>query len=217
MTKVLAILTDGFEEIEAVAPIDLLRRAGVEVTIAGLTPRENREGAAESLAITGRCGMTLQAECTLAAALAEEGSGYDCLLLPGGPGVKTLRASPVVLAAVRRQHAAGRLVAAICAAPLVLLDAGLLGERRPEQQRGPRYTAHGSVVDELPELLANEAVVVDAGDTSSTSRTGGPIVTSRGAGTALEFGLALVEQLVGHARAEQIAREIHMKDYALTK
>jgi len=203
MAKVLAILTDGFEEIEAVAPIDLLRRAGVEVTLAVLTPRETGERGTESLTITGRCGMGLQAECTLAAALAGNKGGYDCVLLPGGPGVKTLRESAVVLDLVRQQHASGRLVAAICAAPLVLLDAGVLG--------GRRYTAHGSVVDELPEILPNEAVVVDE------NSAGGPVITSRGAGTALEFGLVLVERLAGRTRAEQVAREIHAKNYPLTK
>jgi len=214
MTKVLAILTDGFEEIEAVAPIDLLRRAEVEVTLAALTPRETGESAAESLAVTGRCGMVLQAECPLAAALAEGEGHYDCLLLPGGPGVKTLRSNALVLDAVRQQHAAGRLVAAICAAPLVLLDAGILDGRRPVGERGRRYTAHGSVVDELPEILVNEAVVVDEG---ATGEAKGPIVTSRGAGTALEFGLVLVEQLAGRARAEKISKEIHMTHYGLTK
>jgi len=206
MPKVLAILTDGFEEIETVAPIDLLRRAEVEVTIAALTPREIGKSEAESLAVTGRCGMVLQAECTLAAALAEGEGHYDCVFLPGGPGVKTLRSNALVLDAVRQQHAAGRLVAAICAAPLVLLDAGILG--------GQRYTAHGSVVDELPEILANEAVVVDEG---ATGEAKGPIVTSRGAGTALEFALVLVEQLAGRARADQVSREIHMTHYGLTK
>jgi len=209
MIKVLAILTDGFEEIEAVAPIDLLRRAGVEVTLAALAPRDGVETEAESLVVTGRCGMVLQAECTLATALAESENGYDCVLLPGGPGVKTLRASAVVLDVVRRQHAAGRLVAAICAAPLVLLDAGILG--------GRHYTAHGSVADELPEILANDAVIVDEGGANPASGTGGPIVTSRGAGTALRFGLVLVERLAGRARAEKIAYEIHMTAYALTK
>jgi len=205
MAKVLAILTDGFEEIEAVAPIDLLRRAGIEVTIAALTARETGENEAQSLSATGRCGMVFRAECTLATALSRENAEapYDCLLLPGGPGVKTLRTSPLVIDAVRQHHAAGRLVAAICAAPLVLLDAGIL--------RGRRYTAHGSVVDELPELLANEAVVMNE------SGAGGPVVTSRGAGTALEFGLVLVEHLAGRARAEQIFREIHMTYGALSK
>jgi len=211
MPKVLAILTDGFEEIEAVAPIDLLRRAEVEVTLAALTPTEIGKSEAESLAVTGRCGMVLQAECTLAAALAEGEveTHYDCVFLPGGPGVKTLRSNALVLDAVRRQHAAGRLVAAICAAPLVLLDAGIL--------RGRRYTAHGSVADELPEILVNEAVVIDESRADSTNGRGGPVVTSRGAGTALEFGLVLVAQLAGRARAAQVSREIHMTYDAVTK
>jgi len=209
MTKVLAILTDGFEEIEAVAPIDLLRRAGVEVTLAALMPRDGVETGAESFVVTGRCGLRLQAECTLADALANGENYYDCVLLPGGPGVKTLRANEGVLDAVRRLHASGRLIAAICAAPLVLRDAGILD--------GRRYTAHGSVADELPEILANDAVVVDEDGANAASSTGGPIVTSRGAGTALEFGLVLVERLAGRACAEKIAGEIHMTPCALTK
>ncbi|WP_068712425.1 DJ-1 family glyoxalase III [Cephaloticoccus capnophilus] len=209
MAKVLAILTDGFEEIEAVAPIDLLRRAGVEVTIAAVTARETRERGAESLAVTGRCGMVLQAECLLAEALAAGKTPYDCVFLPGGPGVKTLRASALVLDTLRQHHASGRVLAAICAAPLVLLDAGIL--------QGRRYTAHGSVVDELPEILANEAVVVDEGGASDTGAAGSPIVTSRGAGTALEFGLVLVEQLAGRTCAERVAREIHFGHCTPTK
>jgi len=92
-------------------------------------------------------------------------------------------------------------VAAICAAPLVLLDAGILA--------GRRYTAHGSVVDELPETLSNEAVVVDAGGTAGGFSLGGAIVTSRGAGTALAFGLKLVELLRGKTEAMRIATDIH--------
>jgi len=181
MPKVLAILVDGFEEIEAVTPIDLLRRAGVEVTIATLgAPRT----------VTGRCGIALQGECSLGDALSREPGGYDCLLLPGGPGVNTLRESTEVIKTVNQQHAAGRLVAAICAAPLVLLEAGIL--------EGRRYTAHGSVVEELPNILPDEAVVVD-----------GNIVTSRGAGTALQFGLTLAELIVGTDGSQRIAGEIH--------
>lgn len=177
MPTVLAILAEGFEEIEATTPIDLLRRAGAEVTVAAL---------AEGIHVTGRSGLTMHADTTLTA-VAER--AFDCVFLPGGPGVKHLRADPRVLPLVRRQHAAGRWLVAICAAPTVLHDAGLLN--------GRRYTAHFSVAAELPALLADERVVVD-----------GRIITSRGAGTALDFGLAVVAVLFSPERAAEISRSV---------
>ncbi len=177
MPSVLTLLAEGFEEIEAVTPIDLLRRAGADVTLAALS---------DNLAVTGRSGLTLQAQTTLAAV---EKRSFDAVFLPGGPGVKHLRADPRVRALVLRQAEAGRWLAAICAAPTVLHDAGLL--------HGRRFTAHFSVAAELPELLAAERVVID-----------GHLLTSRGAGTALDFGLALIEQLFSAAKSDEIARSI---------
>ena len=90
---------------------------------------------------------------------------------------------------VERHAAAGRPLAAICAAPTVLNASGLL--------EGRRYTAHFSVADELPRLIADQRVVAD-----------GNILTSRGAGTALDFGLLLVEKLVSAEKAGEVARSI---------
>src|SRR4051812_3096526 len=140
MPTVLAILAEGFEEIEATSPIDLLRRAGANVTVAAL---------GEGIHVTGRTGLTMHADTTLAVVEARD---FDCVFLPGGPGVKHLRADPRVRALVARQHVAGRWLAAICAAPTVLQDAGLL--------TGRRYTAHFSVAAELPNILADERVAV---------------------------------------------------------
>lgn len=177
MPAVLAILAEGFEEIEAIAPIDLLRRAGAEVTVAAL---------AEGIHVTGRSGITVHADTTLAALDAKD---FDCVFLPGGPGVKHLRADPRVRALVLRQHSAARWIAAICAAPTVLHDAGVLA--------GRNYTAHFSVAAELPGIIANERVVAD-----------GHILTSRGAGTALDFGLLLIAKLLSPERAHEVARSI---------
>lgn len=177
MPAVIVILPEGFEELETVAPVDVLRRAGVEVTLASL---EN------TLFVTGRNGIALKPDTTLAALGAFTA---DLLLLPGGPGVKHLRAHPAVRQALLRHAGAERWIAAICAAPLVLHDAGLL--------TGRRYTAHPSVADDLPSRLPDERVVVD-----------GLIVTSRGAGTALEFGLKLVELLQGPEKSAEIASAI---------
>src|SRR5512147_304700 len=175
--RVLCLLIDGFEEIETVAPIDLLRRAGAEVAIASVS--------GDSL-VTGRCGMTLHADVTLAEIASET---FDLLLIPGGPGVKALRADGRPASLAKAFFDAGKPVAAICAAPTVLADAGLLSDRR--------FTAHYSVQEELPRALGAERVVED-----------GLLVTSRGAGTAVEFGLALVRRLFGEARAQEIARAI---------
>jgi protein deglycase len=177
MPTVLALLAEGFEEIEAVTPIDLLRRAGAEVTIAAL---------AEGIHVTGRCGLTMHADTSLTAASVRE---FDCIFLPGGPGVKHLRADPRVVPLLRKHDAAGRWLAAICAAPTVLHDAGLLG--------GRRYTAHFSVSAELADILEQERVVVD-----------GRIITSRGAGTALVFGLELVKALFSPEKAAEIGRSV---------
>jgi 4-methyl-5(b-hydroxyethyl)-thiazole monophosphate biosynthesis len=177
MPSVLVILADGFEEIEAVAPIDLLRRGGVEVVTASLP--DNRH-------VTGRSGITTHADV----ALSEAGDSLrDMIFLPGGAGVKNLRADPRVVPLVKRYAEAGKWVAAICAAPTVLHDAGLLA--------GRRYTAHFSVASELPHILADERVVDD-----------GRITTSRGAGTAVEFGLHLVALLVSDAKAADIGKAI---------
>lgn len=177
MPTVLVLLADGFEEVETVTPVDVLRRAGAEVTLAALAP---------GIHVTGRSGVTLHADTPLGAV---ETRDFDCLFIPGGPGVKMLRADPRVRPIVLRHAQSDRWIAAICAAPTVLHDAGLLENRR--------YTAHFSVANELPAIPADERVVVD-----------GKLVTSRGAGTALDFGLMLVEKLFSPEKSAEVARSI---------
>lgn len=176
--RVLCLLATGFEEIETVAPVDLLRRAGAEVVIASV---------GEHLEVTGRCGMVLRADAILAAVL---GQKFDLLFLPGGPGVKELRADGRAARLAKEYSEAGKPVAAICAAPTVLHDAGLLA--------GRRFTSHFGVRDELKETRCDtERVVEDGG-----------IITSRGAGTAVEFGLTLVRRLFGPDKEREIAASI---------
>jgi len=177
MPSVLVPLPSDFEELEAVAPIDLLRRAGAEVVIASLS---------EQLSVTGRNGIRLVADTTLSAALERN---FDCLLLPGGPGVKHLRADSRVIELVRRQARDGHWIAAICAAPTVLKDAGLIP--------GIRFAAHPSVAAELPGLISDHRVVRD-----------GRIITSRGAGTAIDFGLEVVSALYGEPIAQSVSASI---------
>jgi len=158
-----------------VTPVDLLRRADVEVVIASL----HRKTA------VGRCGIRVEADAAL---VGLDPKKFDLLLIPGGPGVANLRKDGRPATLAREFVAAGKPVAAICAAPLVLMDAGLL--------EGRRFSAHQSVRNALPAAL-DERVVVD-----------GNLVTSRGAGTAMDFGLALVALLAGQAAAERVAAEI---------
>jgi 4-methyl-5(b-hydroxyethyl)-thiazole monophosphate biosynthesis len=175
--RVLCLLGTGFEEIETIAPIDLLRRAGVEVVVASVS--------GERL-VTGRSNVAIQADESLASV---ESQAFDLLLIPGGPGVKGLRADGRAARLARAYADAGKPVAAICAAPTVLADAGLL--------TGRRFTAHSSVHAELRGVLAGERVVED-----------GLLVTSRGAGMAVEFGLALVRRLCGAAAADKVESAI---------
>ena len=177
MATVLVILADGFEEIEAFAPVDLLRRAGIEVTVASLS--ENRHA-------TGRSGITAHADATLGAV---HGKLFDLLFLPGGPGVKNLRADSRVRETVLEHHRADRWLAAICAAPTVLHDCGLLA--------GRRFTSHPSVAAELPTPRSEERIVTDS-----------KLTTSRGAGTAVDFGLHLVGLLTSEATAQEIGKAI---------
>jgi len=173
----LVVVFTGVEEIEAVTPIDLLRRAGVTVTVASLGPERR---------VTGRCNITLEADTDLTGGLDWQ---YDAVILPGGPGVKHLRATPAIIELVERQAAAGRLVAAICAAPTVLKDAGVL--------LGRKHTAHPSVAPELPDMLKSKAVVRE-----------GNVITSRGAGTAIPFALEIIRALLSDEEAEHVATAI---------
>ena len=173
--RVLCIVTDGFEEIEMITPVDLLRRAEVEVVIASLGGGT----------ITGRCGVKVVSDVPLWDVDADE---FDLLFIPGGPGVKALRADGRAALLARQFHDAGKNVAAICAAPLVLHDADLL--------EGRRFTAHDSTWEELP-AAENERVIEDDF-----------LITSRGAGTALDFGLALVGLLAGKKAVSAVSSAI---------
>lgn len=174
--RALILLHPGFEEIEAITPIDLLSRANVAVVQAAV---------GEDLLVAGRSGITVKATHSLEV-VAEE--TFDAVILPGGPGIQQLRKHPLICELFQRQNSADRLIGCICAAPLLLLDAGLLS--------GIRYTCYPGVKDELPEAI-DDPVVQD-----------GVIVTSRGAGTATEFGLSLICALKDKATADKIAESI---------
>ncbi len=175
MKQVICLLANGFEEIEAITPIDLLRRAGVGVTTASLSEKW----------LTGRSGIRIEADAFLNDLTIED---YDLLLIPGGPGVAEMRRDPRCAELAARFHESGLAIAAICAAPLLLHDAGLLA--------GRKFSAHSLTNAELPGALAERVTVDDK------------LITSRGAGTSLDFSLALIAYLVGENAASDIAASI---------
>jgi len=168
-------VADGTEEIEAVVIIDVLRRAGIDVTVASVMDR---------LQVTASRGVMLTAEKAISACVEET---YDLVALPGGiPGARHLAASPPLGKILDRQRRSGRLYGAICAAPAVVLrPLGLI--------EGLRATCHPAFRDELPGW-EDRRVVID-----------GSCVTSQGPGTAVEFALSLVALLLGEAKAAEVA------------
>ncbi|CAK0741684.1 protein deglycase [Gammaproteobacteria bacterium] len=181
MPSVLIPLASGFEELEAITLIDLLRRAGIEVLTAGLAPGEVRASH----------GTVHVPDIDLDSALTRE---YDMVVLPGGlPGSDHLAEDPRVVALVKKMSAAGQFTAAICAAPRVLVKAGILA--------GKRITAYPGCIDPktLPKItLLSEAVVRD-----------GTVITSRGPGTAMDFALTLIEALTNFAVRKQVEEDLY--------
>jgi len=175
MVRVLVPLAEGFEEIEAISVIDILRRADIEVVTAGLT-----EGLAE-----GSHKVKVLPDTSLERI---DWQDFDALVLPGGaPGFVNLGNDQRILDMAKEMDRAGRCVAAICAAPSVLIKAGVLQGRRATIS--PSGAAQVKACADFKE----DRVVVDRN-----------LVTSRAPGTALEFALRLVEQLAGREKMEQI-------------
>lgn len=177
MKTALVILAEGFEEIEAIAVIDILRRAGVDCTIAAQH---------DGKFVTGKTGIQVVADELFPAVRDQT---FDLLVLPGGPGARHLRKDPNILEMVRKQVEEKRLTGAICAAPIVLHEAGVL--------EGRKYTAHFCAKSELTEIMEDQEVVWDEN-----------IATSQGAGTAISFALSLVERLFDSEKADKIRKAI---------
>ncbi len=176
MANVLIPLAQGCEELEAVTLIDLLRRAGIRVVTAGLDEHPVR----------GSRGTVLAPDTTLDQALHQ---AFDMIALPGGqPGANNLNADARIHTLLKKMAAQNQYTAAICAAPLVLANAGLL--------HGKHATSFPGVLDKmnLPDVtLVTAAVVQD-----------GKVITSRGPGTAMDFALTLIDVLVGRAKRDEV-------------
>lgn len=177
MTETILVpLAPGFEEIEAVTVIDVLRRAELDVFVAGLAPGP----------VTGSHGITLATDGELGAV---DPASLAMMVLPGGlPGATNLMEDERVLALLTELAGSQRSIAAICAAPIVLGRAGLL--------EGLEATCYPGFEDRLGGASAVQRRVVRSGR----------VVTSRGPGTALEFALELVAELAGRERAEELER-----------
>jgi len=177
MPTALVPLFEEFEEIEAITIIDILRRGEVEVVTAGL----------ESVVVDGAHNITIMADLLLENVLTRE---FDAIILAGGAGTFRLKADQRLIEILQTHAGAGKLTAAICAAPMVLSAAGLLKHKQ--------VTSYPSVQDQLEAgAYLTIPVVVD-----------GNIVTSRGAGTAMAFALKLLELLQGEAIATEVAQKI---------
>lgn len=174
MHKVLVLLAQGCEEIEAVTVIDILRRAGIEVASAGL----------DDLPVLASRGVMLLPDTTLDLALHQS---FDMVVLPGGqPGTDNLKADKRLIALLQQMAQQGKYVAAICAAPSVLAAAGLLD--------GRKATCYPTCLDGFPKVNLQTAAVVEDGK----------LITSRGPGTAMDFALTLVERLAGKIKRQEV-------------
>ena len=176
---VYVLLGTGFEEIEALTPVDLLRRAGVEVKTVGLNGR----------IIYGSHAIGVEADMTVDEL---EVGDAEMIVLPGGlGGVASIRGCQKALEAVRAVYEMDKYVAAICAGPTVLAELGLL--------TGVKATCYPG---QIPNM--KDATVVE----NAACITDGKIITGTSAGTATPFALALIEALKGSAEARRIADQI---------
>ena len=181
MTKqALVPIAEGSEEIEAVTIIDVLRRAGVEVTVASV-------GVGKTKQITAARGTNIVADSFIADCADK---AWDLIAIPGGTeGADHLAASEILDQLLRSQAQQGKFYAAICAAPAVVLGSkGLLADKTATSH--PRF---------YQSLIAKEV------DTESRVVVDGNCITSQGPGTAIDFALELVEQICGIVKREEVA------------
>ncbi|MBR0198338.1 MAG: DJ-1/PfpI family protein [Kiritimatiellae bacterium] len=179
MQNAVVLLADGFEEIEALSVVDILRRGGVEVVMAAI---------GENVEVRGAHGIIVKADETLANV---KETDFAVVILPGGgEGTENLKASHEVFDLLRRQKSEGRLIAAICAAPIVLVEAEVLD---PDQH----ITCYPTCSVELDRKSANVPVVAD-----------GDIITGQGPGAAMLFALVILQALLGEKTMHKIARQL---------
>lgn len=179
--KVYILLADGFETIEALTPLDILRRCGIDVKTASIT---------DSLEVISSHGLKVQADTLLSPEVADG----DMVILPGGfPGYENLRQNGEVLSVVREYYETGRYIAAICGAPTVLKKAGVA--------RGKKITCHSSVLDEMKGDYCCTCADVECDE---------KIVTGKGAGLSLPFALRLAEILASASVVDKVKQGLQI-------
>ena len=173
MAKAVIFLADGFEEVEALTTVDILRRANIETTIAGL----------KADTATGSHRITVSVDTTIDRIVAKD---FDIAILPGGPGTDNLDADERLRKLVLEFYESGKWVAAICAAPYILNDLGIL--------KGRRATSFPTRKPSMTDCIyVEDLVVVD-----------GNVITSRAAGTTHLFALTIAEKLAGKETADKV-------------
>jgi 4-methyl-5(b-hydroxyethyl)-thiazole monophosphate biosynthesis len=186
MKRACVLLAEGFEEVEAVTPIDYLRRAGIDVRVLGVG----------GISIRGAHDIVVQADVPLGPGDAEV--AWDAVVVPGGGvGSKNIAANADAVALIRAQAVSGRLVAAICAAPAVVLHkaCGILAGRRWTGYPGTELNLTGAKVSGA--TFVAERVVDD-----------GNLITARAAGCAGEFSVAIARSLLGEVAGNEVAGKV---------
>lgn len=180
MSQVIVPLAEGFEELEAITIIDLLRRGNINVCVAGLV----------SGPIKASRGTVILPDCEITEAL---NTVFDMVVLPGGqPGATNLAKDPRIFQLLKNMSNNNAYIAAICAAPKILALSGLLNNKKATCFPGAIETAEFENIS-----LSDSAVVVDE-----------KIITSRGPGTAIDFALQLIELLSGRETRDNVEKEL---------
>ncbi|MDR1590402.1 MAG: DJ-1/PfpI family protein [Puniceicoccales bacterium] len=172
MKSALVFLFTDFEEIEAISTIDVLRRGGINVVVVSLTGEKNVVGAHKIVCLADVIGIPE--------------NDFDAIIIPGGHGVLQLRSDKKLLKFIQEQYDKGKLMAAICAAPILLHDGGILDKHH--------YTCHFSMLSELKEGRVHELVVSD-----------GNVITACGPAAGINFGLAILEFFANVAVVREVA------------
>ncbi len=180
MTHVLVPLAQGCEELEAITITDLLVRAGIKVTTCGLDEQPVRASR----------GTVIIPDTSIQHILNEE---FDLIVLPGGlPGADYLRDDPNLQMLIKKQASENRYLAAICAAPKALAQAGVLDGKTATSFPGVLAAIENKTI-----TISEQSVVID-----------GKIITSRGPGTAMDFTLSLIEILEGRAKRDEVNQQL---------
>ncbi len=174
--KLFIPLADGFEDIEAIAVTDILRRAGIIIDTVGIP----------GTVVTSKSGIRISVEKRMVELKQDDYDGI--ILVGGGKNIETLGRTSAIIEAIKRLSVRGKIVAAICAAPTILVKLGILDDKRA--------TIYPGMERELPKPRGGK-VIAD-----------GNIITSQGPGTAIDFALKIVEVLKGRMKADQIRQEI---------